>query len=241
MSFDKSVKTYRKHYDAAILFGMPLLLSMIFLVLFPYPTFTSLGAIFLRVINLSDLGALGVGITALVLLVSILLLGITISAISLIVKEERVGHKTRYSLFLEAIRTYSIGISVFYLALFLLLAGIQLLTFIMDINTVLFSIVSLAISYLAFFVPFAMVIDDYSVGRAITAALDHLRLKPLDPIKWFVMILAANLAIVFILQLAMDYQLAKFIATFINGLIVLPFMIIYGAHMYVDKYPMTRR
>ncbi|MCX6773661.1 MAG: hypothetical protein NTY68_01530 [Candidatus Micrarchaeota archaeon] len=241
MSFDKSLKTYMKHYDAAILFGMPLLLSMILLVLFPYPTFTSLGAVFLRVINLSDLGVLGIGITALILLVSILLIGITISAISLIVKEERVGHKTRYSLFLEAINTYSISISVFYLAVFLLLAGIQILTFIWDINTVLFSIVSLAISYLVFFVPFAMVIDDYSVGRAMTAAMEHLRAKPFDPLKWFFIIMIVNLAVVFILQLLMDYQLAKGIATFINGLIVLPFMIIYGAHMYVDKYPMTRR
>jgi glucan phosphoethanolaminetransferase (alkaline phosphatase superfamily) len=157
------------------------------------------------------------------------------------VKEERVGHKTRYSLFMEAISTYSIGISVFYLAVFLLLAGMQLLAFIWDINTIIFSMVSLIISYMVFFVPFAMVIDDYSMGRAMTAALDHLRTKPFDPLKWFIMIMAANLAVVFLLQLVMDYQLAKGIATFINGLIVLPFMIIYGAHMYVDKYPMTRR
>jgi hypothetical protein len=241
MSFDKSVETYKRHYDAAILFGMPLLLSMILLVLFPYPTFTSLGAIFLRVVNISELGIAGVGITALILLISVALIGITISAISLIVKEERIGHKTRYSLFMEAINEYSVGISVFYLAVFLLLAGMQMLAFVWDINTVLFSIVSLAISYMIFFVPFAMVIDDYSVGRAMTAALDHLKVKPFDPLKWFVMILVANLAVVFLLQLVIDYQLAKGIATFINGLIVLPFMIIYGAHMYVDKYPMTRR
>jgi len=241
MSFDKSVKTYKMHYDAAILFGMPLLLSMVLLVLFPYPTFTSLGAVFLRIVNIGELGAVGIGITALILMISVALIGITISAISLIVKEERVGHKTRYSLFMEAIKEYSVGISVFYLAVFVLLAGMQLLAFMWDLDTVVFSMVSLVISYVVFFVPFAMVIDDYNMGRAMGAAWNHLRTKPFDPLKWFVIIMVANLAIVFLLQLVMDYQLAKGIATFINGLIILPFMIIYGAHMYVDKYPMTRR
>jgi len=241
MSFDKSVRTYGRHYDAAILFGMPLLLSMILVVLFPYPTFMSLGAVFLRVMSISELGEAGMGITALIILVSIVLLGMTISAVSLIVKEERVGHKTRYSLFIEAVSTYTLGISVFYLALFLFLAGMQMLAFVWGVSTLAFSIVSLAVCYLVFFVPFAMVIDDYGMGRAMEAALDHLRFRPLGPLKWFLMVMAANLAVVFILQLVMDYQLAKGITTFMNGLVILPFMIIYGAHMYVDKYPMTRK
>jgi ribose/xylose/arabinose/galactoside ABC-type transport system permease subunit len=240
MSITKAVETYRKNYDAAILFAMPLLLSIILVLLYPYPTFTSLGGIFLRVVSVEDLGIFGMGMTASILLGSILLLGTSISAISLIVKEERMNHKIRYSLFIEAIRDYTITISIFYLLLFLLLEGVQLAVYLLGIEGIIYSIVSLAVSYVLFFAPFAMVIDDYSIPRGISAGIDHLKTKPLDPLKWFVLIMAINFIVVYVFGLFMDYSLAKMLATIINGLVLLPFMIVYGAHMYVDKYPLTR-
>jgi len=241
MSITKAIETYRKNYDAAILFAMPLLLSIILILLYPYPTFTSLGGIFLRVVTVEDLGIFGIGMIIAILLLSIALLGTTISAISLIVKEERVGHKIKYSLFVEAIKTYTITISVFYLLLFLLLEGIQLAVYMLGIDAILYSVLSLALSYVLFFAPFAMVIDDYSIPRGIMAGFEHLKTKPLDPLKWFFAIMATNLIVMLIFSLFMDYSAAKILVTVINGLVLLPFMIVYGAHMYVDKYPMTRK
>jgi O-antigen/teichoic acid export membrane protein len=240
MSIKKSVETYRKNYDAAILFAMPLLLSILLVIIYPYPTFTSLGGIFLRMVTIEDLGIFGIAMTVAILLGSILLLGTTISAISLIVKEERVNHKIRYSLFIEAIKDYTITISVFYLLLFLLLEGIQLAVFMLGVDSIVYSLLSLAISYALFFAPFAMVIDDYPIPRGIAAGIDHLKTKPLDPLKWFVGIMAINLVVMAVFGLFMDYYIAKILTAIVNGLVLLPFMIVYGAHMYVDKYPMTK-
>lgn len=241
MSIQTAIGTYRKNYDAAILFAMPLLLSIILILLYPYPMFTSLGGIFMRVGTIGDLGLLGIGMIIAILLLSMALLGATISAISLIVKEERVNHKIKYNLFLDAIKDYTITISIFYLLFFLLLFGIQLAVYMLGIDAIVYDVILLALSYALFFAPFAMVIDDYSLPRGIMAGIEHLKTKPLDPLKWFFLVMTVNLIVMVFFSLFMDYPVAKVVATVINGLVLLPFMIVYGAHMYVDKYPMTRK
>jgi hypothetical protein len=240
MSFTKAIKTYRKNYDAAILFALPLLLSILLVMLYSYPMFTSLGGIFLRVVTLEDMGIGGMLMIAAILIMSIALLGTTISAISLIVRDERSDRKVNYGLFVEALKTHTIVISIFYILLFLLLEGMQLAVFMLGIDTVVYSLLSIAVSYVLFFAPFAMVVDDYSIPRGVKAGIEHLAVNPLGPLKWFVLMALANLVVMVFFGFFMDYGLAKIAAAAVNGLVLLPFMIIYGAHMYVDKYPMTR-
>lgn len=238
-SFKKAIDTYTHNADAVLLFAFPLLLSAVLLMLFPYPTFTSLGGAFLRILNLYDLGFLGLVLTALAILASIAFIGFSISAVSLIVKESRVGNRIKYGLFAEAVKDYSFGISFFYFMVFLFLEGVQMLVYSLGASPLVFSAIAFLTYYAIFFVPYAMIIDDYSIGSALEGGWYVLRIKPLDPLKWFLIILAVNAALILLLNLVVPYGWAKAIVMMLNGLVITPFMVIYGAHLYIDKYPMT--
>ena len=96
----------------------------------------------------------------------------------------------------------------------------------------------LLISAVVFFVPQAMVIDNYRLGRALDASIAMVGRKFADVALWVLigtLLLTLSELILFILP----YPLGSYLVLLVNSLFVLPFLVIYQAHIYMKKYALA--
>lgn len=147
----------------------------------------------------------------------------------------------------KSIKSFAFFI-VFYTALSIALA---LLSPLMLISPVLYSLIAALLFYITFFVPYALIIDDYTWMQAFKKGLIVLMKKPLEPLIWG-FALAFFLVFTYLVVNAFTYlafpngwlvdrpTLNDLIIFLLNQLFILPFGIVFASHLYVSRYPLVR-
>ena len=117
---------------------------------------------------------------------------------------------------------------------------VQLLTYDTAIQPLLYPAFSFVLSYLLFYVPPAIVIDNSSLGDAIIRSVDLSVRKPLLIVSW----LAVGVVLVVISKIIGDLLLSglfsQYLVLLLNSIVFLPFLIILQTQMYMEKYPLAR-
>ena len=232
-----SMKLYRERAGFVLLFSLPFIIALIIPSLVSGPTYLSLGGVFLRTGSIPEMDPLGIAVMLSAYLISMFLIAESITSITLLVKMKR-RQTNPTSEVLAGLRKYGITIFLAYTLAALLILIAQLVTFDMEMRGVILPVLMLLVSAGVFFVPQAMVIDGYRLGRAIDASLAMVKKRLASVFLWILMGVIF-LTVTELLLFLLPHPLGSYLVLLVNSVFVLPFLIIYQANIYMKKYALA--
>ena len=237
MALGYAIKLYREKAGFVLLFSIPFIISLLIPSLISGPTYISLGAVFLRTGSIPEIDPVGAAVTLFAYLVSMFLIAESIVGITLLVKTRRTLNNPTSEV-LGALRKYGITIFLAYTLAAMLILIAQLLTFDLAYRGIILPVLMLVISFGVFFVPQAMVIDGYRLGQAIDVSYSTMRRKFADVVLWILIgtILLTVSELIFFL---LPHPLGSYLVLLVNSILVLPFLVIYQAQIYMKKYKLA--
>ncbi len=236
MSIVYALENYWANKRIILLFSLSIIAPLLLSFILSESYFYSLGGLFLRISNLPYVNILYFLLFMIIFTIVVFLISFVFTGISLIVKEGML-YKIRNVIFKELFFKKLTDIFLFFLLTSLFVLLIKLIAFILNINPIITSLLIYLFYYLIFFIPYAMIIDDYSLNIAIIKSFELLKNKPYLPLLYT---LVGGLFITlpaFFLSLFFNYNIVMWILLLLNVFFIAPFMIIYGAHIYLKKYP----
>ncbi len=143
------------------------------------------------------------------------------------------------------------GMFFFILFYFTLAFISSILSPLLVINSFAYAFIVFIIFYLSFFIPFALVIDDYNIIQSIKKGLILIQQKPLDPLLWSLVIAILLSALFVIIDISSRLLwpsgiildrivLNELLLFYINQMVIIPYGIILASYMYAVRYPMVR-
>ncbi|MFP3950407.1 MAG: hypothetical protein ACLFUZ_04955 [Candidatus Micrarchaeia archaeon] len=232
-----SMRLYRERAGFVLLFSLPFIIALIIPSLVSGPTYLSLGGVFLRTGSIPEMDPVGVAVMLSAYLISMFLIAESITSITLLVKMKRTQTNPTSEV-LTGLRKYGITIFLAYTLAALLILIAQLVTFDMEMRGILLPVLMLLVSAGVFFVPQAMVIDGYRLGRAIDASLAMVKKRWASVLLWILMG-AIFLTVTELLFFLLPHPLGSYLVLLVNSVFVLPFLIIYQANIYMKKYALA--
>lgn len=224
-----------------VVFSIPAILSYLVLLLIDKSTFPAFGGSFLRTIDLYHLPIIDILSISLVYLISTYLISDAVANINVLIKKERT-YKTLRRDIVSTIGTYAIRMTVVSIFIILLMILGQVLTVNLASGEIVYAIYLLAIGFLFFYVPPAIIIDNMSPLQSLVYSIKvigkgyHFKLSIFWALLGFILLSLVD----GILLLLLKYPLSEFLIILINSVTIYPFLFILQTHMYMDKYPLTK-
>ncbi len=232
-----AMKLYKEKAGFVLVFSIPFIIAMIIPSLVSGPTFLSLGGVFLRTGSIPEIAPIEAAAMLLAYLVSMFLIAESIVGITLLVKSKRtLTHPT--SEVVGALQKCGLSVFLAYTLAAILILLAQLLTFELEVRSILLPIVTLIVSLGVFFVPQAMVIDGMRLGRAVDASFSMVKQKFADVLLWM-LVGTLMLTVSELLFFLLPHPFGSYLVLLVNSLFVIPFLVIYQAQMYMKKYALA--
>lgn len=233
-SLSNSIKTFISNIKLLLLFSLTFLIAVLLSILANTPTYNALGGVFLRFMSIPSMSLLDWLVIISAFLISNYLISFGVVAVNLIVKRER----TYLDLSTEirkSIPNKTLVIFLVFTSLFLFNGIISYFLVSLGAPLILTSLLFLVFYIPTFYIAPAMVIEDLKPVRAIFSSMKHIERYPMKPIKWLLLGLILTYSTTFLFYLLVpDYY--QWLEIIVNALFLLPFLIIYQAHAYIDKY-----
>ncbi len=239
MKFLKTViNSYKNNFWFILVSSFMFLFSFMILFLSPTKTYLSLGSVNVRVLSVPQFSLFDLLFLIFVYAVSLFLFSDAVTNLNLIVKSKRTLTKIPTQI-LNGIFEYSWKIFFIYTFVFLLITFINLFTFSLPFHSLFYPISMFILFLLVFFVPPAIVIDNYSIGRAMEASIKMVKKKlvPLLLLSFFSFLFLFLSE--FILFFIVPVSISKYILILINSFIILPIFTIIQTEFYMEKYPLS--
>lgn len=236
-AFSYAVEFYKEKAGFVVLFSIPFILALIIPSLVSGPTYVALGGVFLRTGSIPEIDAVAAAITLFAYLLSMFIISETIVNITLLIKTKRIQTNPSKEL-LAGMEKYGITVFSAYTLAALLILVFQLLTFDMDYRGIILPILMFLVSICIFFVPQAMVIDEYGLGQALDASVSMVRKRFPEVFLWMLVgtvLLTVSELVLFLLP----HPFGTVAVLLFNSLVVMPFLIIYQAQIYMGKYTLA--
>ncbi len=237
--FSYAVRFYLSRVRLLVLFSIPFILAVMIPVIVPAPTYLALGGVFLRTGSIPELSILDALLTAAAYALTVFLISDTIVNVNLVVKSKRTLTEIKRSVF-SAIGTYAMRIFYIYTLMLLLMFIFQILTYDNPVQSWLYPLFTLALSFFIFFVPPAVVIDNSDTPTAIKRSVKMALKKPVYVFMWAVigLVLVSFTEIVGLLLFSSPFS--QYFILLVNSFLILPFLIVLQTMMYMEKYPLSR-
>lgn len=237
--FKYATDFYFKRLGLVILFSIPFIFAFLIPFLVAAPTYLALGGVFLRTGSSPELSLSDILITAVAYAIAVFLIADTIVNVNIVVRSKRTLTDIRHDV-LGAIGTHATRIFYIYTLMLLVLFIVQLVTYDNPLQSWIYPIVLLVLSYLLFFVPPAVVIDNSDTPTAIKRSAEMALRKP----RLFVMWILISFFTLSLVKVVADFIFSTpFSAYFVlltNSLLLLPFLTVLQTQMYMEKYPLAR-
>lgn len=230
---------YLRRLGLIVLFSLPFVAAFLIPALVPAPTYLALGGVFLRTGSIPELSLAGLLITAVGYALAVFLIADTIVNVNIIVRSKRTLTEVTQDI-VGAMGTHATRIFYIYTLALLLMFIVQLLTYDNPFQSWLYPLFLLALSYLMFFVPPAVVIDHSDTPTAIRRSARMALLKPRFFIMWSLIALFSLSLVKVVADFMFSGVFAGYFVLLVNSLIVLPFLIVLQTQMYMEKYPLAR-
>ncbi len=230
---------YLRRLGLIVLFSLPFVAAFLIPALVPAPTYLALGGVFLRTGSIPELSLAGLLITAFGYALAVFLIADTIVNVNIIVRSKRTLTDITQDI-IGAMGTHATRIFYIYTLALLLMFIVQLLTYDNPFQSWLYPLFLLALSYLLFFVPPAVVIDHSDTPTAIRRSARMALLKPRFFIMWTLIALFSLSLVKVVADFLFSGVFAGYFVLLVNSLIVLPFLIVLQTQMYMEKYPLAR-
>ena len=233
-----TISFIKEKYVLLLLFSIPFILAFLIPVFASTPTYLSMGAVFIRTGSIPDVNYFDMAVTLFAYLISLFIIADTIVNINIIIKTRRTRTKITQEI-LGGMGKYAVNLFLIYVFLSLLIFTLQLLTYLLPAQSILFPILVFVVTMPFLFFPPAMVIDNLKVWKAIRSSLDMLFRRPMEVTAWLLIgffFLVLSEIVLFILP----YPFGPYFVLFFNSLVLLPFLIVFQTNIYMEKYPLAK-
>jgi len=237
--FAHSWKFYRERMKLLMVFAIPFIFAALIPIFVPSPTYLALGGVFIRGGSIPTMTTIDWVITGIAYLAAIFIIADTVVNITLIIKSKRTLTNVSSEV-VHALGKYATKVFLVSIIASLVLYAVFLLLYDVPFQSILYPLISLVLTALFFvFAPQAIVIDDLDPLEALRASYNVTTRKPFYLAMWLVV----SFVLTFISAL-IGYILPSFMTQFailiINSIVVLPFLLVLAANIYMEKYPLAR-
>lgn len=236
--FTQSLLDYKRNFNEVFLFSLLAILAIALSVISPTKFYVAFSSLLLRLPNLPELSVADLFVAFFITLLSLFLLSVSFAGIISSVRERRTMYSLKRSIFKDIIIRASPKIFYYFLFLFLLYSSVVLLSYFFNMPFKPLNIFTFIISYVTFFYPYSLVLEGPKERHALRRALNHVKRHPFFPLIWAL----TGFALIFIpsvlLSLFIPYEVVKYLIFVLNTMFILPYVIILGGHMYLQRYPL---
>ncbi len=235
----ESWETFALNVKLVLLFSIPFVIAFLIPLLAPLPSFTSLGAIFLRSASIfTNLNFTTVAVIFAAMFFSLLFISLAFVLINLIVKAK----KTRLSISKRVLLDIEKYIGRVFLVLViytiaLLIANIA--GYLIGAQALLTGLVGFFAFIPIFYAPNAIVIDGRGVLHAMSDSIRLVAKKPTYFVIWLLLATVAISVIDFIFVSILGVY-AGYAVLLVVSLLALPYFIIFIAEAYMRRFPILR-
>lgn len=238
-TFKYATDFYLKRLVLIVIFSVPFIFAFLIPAFVPAPSYLSLGGVFLRTGSIPELSLLDIIVTTVAYAVALFLIADTLVNINIIIRSKRTLNVLSQEI-VSAMSTYAARIFYIYTVAVLVLFIVQLLTYGNEFQSWIYSIFALLVSFVLFFVPPAVVIDN-------AGTMDAIRRSAQMGLKNLHLVILWSLAGLFFLSLTkvigdfiFSSPFSGYFVLLVNSLLVLPFLAVLQTQMYMEKYPLAR-
>ncbi len=237
--FGDSYDTFAANLKLVLLFSIPFVIAFIIPLLAPLPSFTSLGAIFLRSASIfTNLNFVTIAVIFAAMFFSLLFISLAFVLINLIVKAK----KTR----LSVSRRVLIDIEKYIGRVFIVLVIYTLALLIANAagyalgnEALLTGIVGFLFFIPVIYAPSAIVIDNKGILRSMKDSALLVAKSPVYFVEWLLLATIVISVIDFVLVSLLGVY-AGYVVLLVVSLLVLPYFIIFIAEAYMRRFPILR-
>jgi hypothetical protein len=230
---------YLKRLKLIVIFSIPFILASLLLFLVAAPTYLALGSVFLRTGSIPELSILDLALAAVAYVLAVFIISDTIVNVNIVVRSKRTLTSIKTEV-LAALEKYATRIFYIYTLMLLLLFVVQLLLYENPLAPWLYPLFAFILSFLLFFVPPAVVIDNSDTPTAIRRSVQMALRNPTFVIIWTLLGLISLSVVELFAQLVFPSPFSGYFILLVNSLIVLPYLILLQTQMYMEKYPLAR-
>jgi len=238
-TFSYAADFYLKRLGIILIFSLPFIFAFLIPVLVPAPTYTALGGVFLRTGSIPEISLTDIVITAVAYALAVFVIADTIVNINIVIRSKRTLTAITSEV-VSAMGRYAGRIFAIYTIILLLLFAVQVLTYETPLKTWIYPLFGFALSYLLFFVPPAVVIDNADLGKAIATSVRMALKSPAYILIWAFTAFFSLSIVTLLSDLVFLNPYSGYFVLLVNSLVLLPFLTILQTQMYMEKYPLAR-
>ncbi len=238
-TFKYATDFYLNRLGLIVIFSIPFIVAFLIPVLVSAPTYMALGGVFLRTGSLPELSILDVIFTVVAYAIAMFVIADTIVNINIVVRSKRTLTAITHEV-LGAFGSYALRIFVIYTIILLALFITQVLTYDHPLQSWIYPIVALVISFFMFFVPPAVVIDNLDVPSAVGTSFEMAIKNPQFVLIWALVAFLGLTVVEIIGDLIFPSPFSSYFVLLANSLLILPFLTVLQTQMYMEKYPLAR-
>ncbi len=237
-AFIESVSDFGRLWKPLLINAIPAALGLLLLIFISRPTYLAMGGLFLRTSDILAANPLDLLISLVAVLLSLALFTLSFVLIAAHVKAKRTMSSLSFKLLEERFLENSFAVGLVFTLFFAFSFLIQVFSLVVN-HLVLLHLFSFLVFMTFLFVPFSVVIDNYSLSLAINKSLSLIQRKPSLPLIWFAVLFSLFVIEHAFSLLLFGYGIGSYISFLIVAFILLPFSVIFGAHLYMDRYPLS--
>ncbi len=237
--FEHAWKFYQNKFAIVVLFSIPLFVAFLVSWLVPAPSYLAAGSVLIRTGSLPEMDLFSISITVISYILSILIVAYTLTNLNLLIKEKRTQVKTKTEN-IKSIAKYTLKIFILLVLLKVITLFLQLFTYGLDFQNILYPLLMGIFSIMFFFVPPAVVIDEKDTFNSLLTSIKFIIKKPVLVFLWIVFGIIAISITELILFFLFGSVFGGYLTMLVNCLFILPFLIILNIHMYMERYPLAR-
>ncbi len=237
--FRYATEFYLNRLGLIVIFSIPFLLAIAILALVSAPTYQAVGAVFLRVGSIPELSALQIAVIAIGYAVAVFLIADTVVNINIVVRSKRTLTTIKHEV-VQAMGTYATRIFYIYTLALLLSLIVQLVIYENPLQSWIYPLFTLVLSWLLFFVAPAVVIDNSSTPGAIRRSVAMALRNPHLLILWSFLALFVISVVKVLADALFSSPFSNYFVLLTNSLLVLPYLTVLQTQMYMEKYPLAK-
>lgn len=234
MVLDHSINTFKKNISLLVVFSLIFLFALLVPILAGTPTYNAMGGVYLRFLSIPETTAMDRIVIIISFLISNFLMSFGIVAVNLIVKKERVQINIKKEI-IDNVATPTTLLFGIFIFLFLLNALIQIAIVEFKIPQILGSLIYILLYLPFFYIGPAMVIDNFKPIQAFFTGINHMKKYPMRVVNWTVLGIITLFGTSLITYIIFPNEF-QWLTILINSFIIIPFLLIYQSHNYIEKY-----
>ncbi len=238
-TFRYAADFYLKRLGLIVIFSVPFILAVLILALVSAPTYLAIGGVFLRTGSFPELSLFDIAITVAAYAIAMFVISDTIVNINIVIRSKRTLTAITSEVF-GAMGSYALRIFFISVVMVLILLVAQILTYGHPLQSIVYPLVALAVSYLLFFVPPAVVIDNLAIQDAVRVSAERALRNPHFVLIWVVCGLLSVSILKIVADLLFSSPFSSYFVLLVNSLLILPFLTVLQTQMYMEKYPLAR-